>query len=225
VHLQSIVLDLRLSDYISSEEETNLKFQTCHLLRNRPYNLKPLVLPVCFFAGKIQQSLDHGTIDSLGSNVRPHAPFLSDCVPANARGAIRPAIPQSSFRTTLGSGPVMWLQVLMDAYKLLLVTLCQLSFIDESDYVTFSALELEGAPQNYYHTQVCRMPSWAQATKLMALLIALLAFAPGWSTHALSHASSGHDAWARVWVRGGGRGTTPRLRKLQLRPIWTRSAM
>jgi hypothetical protein len=47
-----------------------------------------------------------------------------------------------------------WPQVLTDAYKLLLVTLCELGFIDESDYVTFSVLALEDTAQNYYHTQV-----------------------------------------------------------------------
>jgi hypothetical protein len=72
--VQSIILDLRLSDLISNEEETNLQFNAVHFLRK--YDLKPHVLPVCFFAGKIQRALDEGSVDRLGVIILKEAYLL-----------------------------------------------------------------------------------------------------------------------------------------------------
>lgn len=33
------------------------------------YELKPLILPICFFAGKVQQALDNGSVDAVGLGV------------------------------------------------------------------------------------------------------------------------------------------------------------
>jgi hypothetical protein len=72
--LQSIILDLRLSDLISNEEEANLRFHAVHFLRK--HSLKPHVLPVCFFAGKIQHALDEGSVDTLGVAILKEAFLL-----------------------------------------------------------------------------------------------------------------------------------------------------
>lgn len=74
MRLQSIILDLRLSDLISDEEEVNLKFNAVHFLRK--HELKPHVLPVCFFAGKVQRALDEGSVDRLGVTVLREAYVL-----------------------------------------------------------------------------------------------------------------------------------------------------
>ena len=72
--MQSIILDLRLSDLISNEEEANLRFHAVHFLRK--HDLKPHVLPVCFFAGKIQRALDEGSVDTLGVSILKEAFLL-----------------------------------------------------------------------------------------------------------------------------------------------------
>lgn len=61
------MLDLRLADLISNSEESNLKFSSFHFLHR--HKLKPHVLPVCFFAGKIQRTLDNGYTDGTSSAV------------------------------------------------------------------------------------------------------------------------------------------------------------
>lgn len=65
--VQSIVYDLRLADLVTNDEEANLKFNAVHFLSK--YSMKPHVLPVCFFAGKIQRALDEGSVDSLSGKV------------------------------------------------------------------------------------------------------------------------------------------------------------
>ena len=65
--MQTIVFDLRQADLVTNEEEANLKFNAVHFLRK--YMMKPHVLPVCFFAGKIQRALDEGRVDSLSGKV------------------------------------------------------------------------------------------------------------------------------------------------------------
>lgn len=45
-----------------------------HFLRN--HDLKPHVLPVCFFAGKIQRALDEGSADGLSVGVLQEAYLL-----------------------------------------------------------------------------------------------------------------------------------------------------
>lgn len=69
--LQSIVLDLRLSDFISDAEESNLRFSSFHFLHR--HDMKPHVLPVCFFAGKIQRALDEGSTDKASGVVLQQA--------------------------------------------------------------------------------------------------------------------------------------------------------
>jgi hypothetical protein len=71
---QGIVSELRLADLLSNDELYNLGFKTVHFLKEEPFRLKPLVLPVCFFAGKIQQAMDTGMVDAVGLGV------LSDAV-------------------------------------------------------------------------------------------------------------------------------------------------
>ena len=61
--VQGIISELRVADLISNTEQSNLGFTAVHFLKEEPYVLKPLVLPICFFAGKIQQALDSGSID------------------------------------------------------------------------------------------------------------------------------------------------------------------
>lgn len=63
-----------MSDLISNQEEANLKFHAVHFLRN--HGLKPHVLPVCFFAGKIQRALDEGSVDGLSVGVLQEAFLL-----------------------------------------------------------------------------------------------------------------------------------------------------
>jgi len=65
--VQSIVYDLRQSDLVTNDEEGNLKFNAVHFLRK--HSMKPHVLPVCFFAGKIQRALDEGSVDSVSGKV------------------------------------------------------------------------------------------------------------------------------------------------------------
>jgi hypothetical protein len=72
--VQTIIKDLRLSDLISNQEEANLKFHAVHFLRE--HGLKPHVLPVCFFAGKIQRSLDEGSVDAVSASVLKEAYLL-----------------------------------------------------------------------------------------------------------------------------------------------------
>ena len=72
--LQSIVLDLRLSDLISNAEESNLRFHSFHFLHK--WGMKPHVLPVCFFAGKIQRALDEGSTDGTSTEVLRQAYHL-----------------------------------------------------------------------------------------------------------------------------------------------------
>lgn len=72
--LQSIVLDLRLSDLISNAEESNLRFSSFHFLHR--WGMKPHVLPVCFFAGKIQRALDEGSTDGTSTEVLRQAYHL-----------------------------------------------------------------------------------------------------------------------------------------------------
>eukprot|EP00892_Ulva_mutabilis_P001697 jgi/Ulvmu1/11528/UM078_0017.1 len=67
----SIVYDLRQSDLVSNDEEGNLKFNAVHFLRK--HGMKPHVLPVCFFAGKIQRALDEGSVDSMSAKVLQEA--------------------------------------------------------------------------------------------------------------------------------------------------------
>jgi hypothetical protein len=54
--VQGIITDLRAADLISDEEYSHLGFKAVHFLKEAPYGLKPLVSPVCFFAGKVQQA-------------------------------------------------------------------------------------------------------------------------------------------------------------------------
>ena len=68
--------NLREADLISDAEFANLGFTAVHFLKEAPYMLKPTVLPVCFFAGKIQQALDSGTVDPASYDVRPTCPSL-----------------------------------------------------------------------------------------------------------------------------------------------------
>lgn len=67
--MQGIVSELRLADLLSNDELRNLGFNTVHFLKEDPFRLKPLVLPVCFFAGKIQQAMDTGMVDTVGLGV------------------------------------------------------------------------------------------------------------------------------------------------------------
>lgn len=69
--LQSIIFDLRMSDLISDAEEGNLRFHSFHFLHR--HGLKPHVLPVCFFAGKIQRALDEGSTDGMSTSVLQQA--------------------------------------------------------------------------------------------------------------------------------------------------------
>lgn len=69
--VQSIVYDLRQSDLVTNAEEANLKFNAVHFLRR--HGMKPHVLPVCFFAGKIQRALDEGSVDSMSGSVLQQA--------------------------------------------------------------------------------------------------------------------------------------------------------
>ena len=55
VRVQGIITDLRAADLISNEEYGHLGFKAVHFLKEAPYFLKPLVSPVCFFAGKVRR--------------------------------------------------------------------------------------------------------------------------------------------------------------------------
>jgi hypothetical protein len=67
--IQTIITELRISDLISNEEDSNLRFKAVHFLKDSPYELKPLILPVCFFAGKVLQAMDSGSVDVVGLGV------------------------------------------------------------------------------------------------------------------------------------------------------------
>ena len=47
IFMQGIITDLRAADLISNEEYSHLGFKAVHFLKETPYNLKPLVTPVC----------------------------------------------------------------------------------------------------------------------------------------------------------------------------------
>ena len=65
--------ELRHADLISNKERDNLGFTVVHFLKEEPFNMKPLVLPICFFAGKIQQALDSASVDSSACGVLSEA--------------------------------------------------------------------------------------------------------------------------------------------------------
>ena len=62
-------MEMRASDLLSNEELSRLEFKQVHFLKSQPYDMKPLVSPVAFFAGKVQQALDSNYVDPVSRSV------------------------------------------------------------------------------------------------------------------------------------------------------------